>query len=60
MSAKNMMTKQELENINETIDDYFDYVMRTVVQGDFIEVTGCRGGDVRTYRFYSSGLITER
>lgn len=40
--------------------NFFDYVLEYYEGTDFVEVVGSRGGDIRSYRFYENGLITER
>ena len=57
------MAKQVEKTTKELLDeaqDVFDYINEIHPTADFIEVVGVRGGDHRTYRFYYSGLITER
>lgn len=40
--------------------DYFDSIVDYYPTTEFLEVTGLRGGESHTYRFYYNGLITER
>ena len=40
--------------------NFFDYILEYYEGTDFIEVIGSRGGDICCYRFYESGLVTER
>lgn len=54
------MTRLEKEQLLTKSNDYFDYILEYVDGGDFIQVTGSMGGDIRTYRFYVNGMITER
>lgn len=39
---------------------YLDTIWMVYPTDDFIDVTGTRGGKYKTYRFYYSGLVTER
>lgn len=54
------MTKEEKEKLLKQAEEHFDYLLEYSDGGDFIQVVGSMGGDIRTYRFYSNGLITER
>lgn len=40
--------------------NFFDYILDYHEGTDFVEVIGSRGGDICCYRFYESGLVTER
>lgn len=40
--------------------DYFDSIVDYYPTTEFLEVTGLRGGESHTYRFYYNGLVTER
>jgi hypothetical protein len=48
--------KQLMEEAEKTFDTIIDYYSTT----EFLEVTGTRGGEYHTYRFYYSGQVTER
>lgn len=54
------MKQPDVSRLMQTAMDYFDYTMEVQDLGDCLEVTGRRGGDVCTYRFYLDGRITER
>ena len=54
------MTKEEKEKLLKQAEEHFDYLLECHTTNDFIQVVGSMGGDVRTYRFYANGLITER
>ena len=49
-----------LGELYEEALDYFDIIVVSHSTNEFLEVTGTRGGECHTYRFYYSGLITER
>ena len=52
-----------LKTLGELYDealDYFDIIVEYHSTKEFLEVIGTRGGEYHTYRFYYSGLITER
>lgn len=54
------MTKIEQEKLLNKAEEYFDYILDCFSEKDFIQIVGSVGGDIRTYRFYSNGIITER
>ena len=55
-----MLTFEEKKKILEKAADRFDYIIEHRDGPDFLEVVGCIGGDVLTYRYYVNGIVTER
>ena len=53
-------TSSETQKLIDTVLDYFDTIVNYYPTDEFLEVVGTRGGEYYTYRFYYSGLITER
>ena len=53
-------TSSETQKLIDTALDYFDTIVNYYPTDEFLEVVGTRGGECHTYRFYYSGLITER
>lgn len=56
--AKLATTK--IQELLDTAHDYFDSIVDYYPTTEFLEVTGLRGGESHTYRFYYNGLVTER
>ena len=48
------------QRLLDTALDYFDTIIYYYSTDEFLEVVGTRGGECHAYRFYYSGLITER
>ncbi len=52
------MTDAELRvYANEFSLDHFDYEIERHLTPNYIEIVGCIGGDILTYRLYRNGFI---
>ena len=51
---------QSMQAVLEKAKKYFDTIVSYYPTNEFLEVSGTRGGEYYTYRFYYSGLVTER
>ena len=40
--------------------EHLDYILETIPAPDFVEIVGCVGGDVITYRVYNDGSVYEK
>ena len=55
------MTDAELRvHANEFSLNRFDYEIERYLTTDYIEIVGCIGGDILTYRLYRDGSIGEK
>lgn len=57
------MAKDTAERIRKAQDkalERLDYILETVPTPDFVEIVGCVGGDVVTYRVYNDGSVYGR
>lgn len=62
-SLEEDMAKDISERIRKAQDkamEHLDYIMETVDVPDFVEIVGCVGGDVVTYRVYNDGSVCEK
>ncbi len=62
-SLEEDMAKDISERIRKAQDkamEHLDYIMETVDVPDFVEIVGCVGGDVVTYRVYDDGSVYEK
>lgn len=55
-----MLTFEEKKKILDEASERFDYIIEHRDSPDFLEVVGCIGGDIITYRYYGNGVVTER
>lgn len=54
------MAKDTAERVRKAQDkalERLDYILETVPTSDFVEIVGCVGGDVVTYRVYNDGSV---
>lgn len=60
--AKRIRTKKNkrIEEAQKKTLEIMDYILEVREAPNFIEITGCTGGDARMFRFYDDGMVTER
>lgn len=52
--------KARIEQAEDRALESMDYILETIPTPDFVEIVGCMGGDIITYRVYDNGDMYER
>ncbi len=56
----NKEQKARIEQAEDKALERLEYILETIPAPDFVEVVGCIGGDIVTYRVYDDGGMYER